>query len=53
MVVSTKGGYIPEDAEKMISRSDEIRRMISELKVPEEEIVKESAHCLHPSFLKD
>jgi diketogulonate reductase-like aldo/keto reductase len=53
LVVSTKGGYIPEDAEKQISRSDEIRRMISELKVPESEIVKESAHCMHPEFLRD
>ena len=27
--------------------------MINDLKIPEEDIVKESAHCLHPKFLKD
>jgi aryl-alcohol dehydrogenase-like predicted oxidoreductase len=53
LIVSTKGGYIAEDADKQISRSDEITRMVKVLKVPEEEIVKESAHCLNPIFLKD
>lgn len=53
LIISSKGGYIPEDAEKQISRSDEITRMISKLGVPEEEIVKESAHSINPKFLKD
>ncbi len=53
LFLTTKGGYIAEDAEKQISRSDEIRRMVSQLKVPEDEIVKESAHSLNPVFLKD
>ena len=52
LFLTTKGGYIAEDAEKQISRSDEIRRMVSQLKVSEDEIVKESAHSLNPVFLK-
>jgi aryl-alcohol dehydrogenase-like predicted oxidoreductase len=51
MFVTSKGGYIAEDAEKMISRNDEIKRLVSEVKVPEEEIVKESAHSMNPKFL--
>ena len=51
--VSSKGGYIAEDAEKMISRSEEMRRRVGELGVKEEEIVKESGHCMNPVFLKD
>jgi aryl-alcohol dehydrogenase-like predicted oxidoreductase len=53
LFVATKGGYIPEDAEKMISRTDEMRRMVKNLGIPEDEIVKESGHCIHPKFLKD
>lgn len=53
LVISSKGGYIPEDAERMISRTDEINRMVGKLGVPEEEIVMESGHSLHPAFLKD
>ena len=51
--IQTKGGYIPEDAERMISKTDETQRMIQKLGVPEEEIVKETGHCIHPKFLKD
>jgi len=53
LFISTKGGLVAEDAERMVSRSNEINRMITKLGVPEEDIVKESAHCLHPKFLKD
>lgn len=53
MFVASKGGYIAEDAERMVSRTDEMQRMVNVLKVPEEEIVKETGHCLHPKFLKD
>ncbi len=53
LFVATKGGYIPEDAEKMISRTDEMRRMVKNLGIPEDQIVKESGHCIHPKFLKD
>ena len=53
MFVTSKGGYIAEDAEAMISRTDETKRMIKELGVPEDEIVKESGHSLNPKFLKD
>ena len=34
LFISSKGGYIPEDAEKQISRSDEITRMLKDLKIP-------------------
>eukprot|EP00347_Sterkiella_histriomuscorum_P019348 403341986 len=50
--VASKGGYIPEDAEKMQSQQDMIEHMLTELKVPEKDIVTESGHCLHPAFLK-
>jgi len=53
LFISSKGGYVAEDAEKMISKNDEIRRMVGELGVPEEDIVKETGHSLHPKFLKD
>ena len=53
LFVTSKGGYVAEDAEKMISRNDEMQRMVAKLKVPEEEIVKETCHSLHPAFLKD
>lgn len=53
LFIASKGGYVAEDAEKMISKNDEIRRMLGELGVPEEDIVKETGHCLHPKFLKD
>jgi len=29
-----------------------IQKMVKEMSVPEEEIVKESGHCLHPAFLE-
>ncbi len=53
MFITTKGGYIPEDAERMISKTDETKRIVEKLGVPEEEVVKESGHCMHPKFLKD
>lgn len=53
MFVQTKGGFIAEDAEAMISRTDEMSRMVKKLGVPEEEIVKETGHCIHPKFLQD
>ena len=53
LFIASKGGYVAEDAERMVSRNDEIKRIIKDLGVPEDEIVKESAHCLHPKFLAD
>jgi predicted aldo/keto reductase-like oxidoreductase len=35
LFLSTKGGYIPEDAEKMLSKRDIMKMMVEELKVPE------------------
>ena len=53
LFVSSKVGYIPEDAERMISRTDEMHRMVKTLGVPEDQIVKETGHCLNSKFLKD
>ena len=39
MFIASKGGYIPEDAEKMISRREMSQKMIKEVGVPENEIV--------------
>jgi aryl-alcohol dehydrogenase-like predicted oxidoreductase len=51
--VQSKAGFIPEDAERMVSQNDEINRMVSKLGIPETEIVKEMGHCLNPKFLAD
>ncbi|CDW83369.1 UNKNOWN [Stylonychia lemnae] len=52
LFVASKVGYVPEDAERMISAREAIETLIQDLKVPESEIVKESGHCLNPIFLK-
>lgn len=52
LFVSSKGGYIPENAEELISQREMIEKMISEVGVPEDSIVKESGHCLDPKFLE-
>ena len=49
--MSSKGGYIPEDGERMISRTDKMKQLVELLGVPEADIIKESGHCLHPAFL--
>ena len=51
LVIATKAGYIPEDGEKMISQGEMIKKLIEE-GVPEDSIVKQSGHCLHPKFLR-
>ena len=53
MFVTSKAGYLAEDAELMISRNDELKRLVTEVKVPDEEISKEQMHSMHPLFLKD
>ncbi len=53
LFVTSKAGYIAEDAEAMISRNDEITRLVSKVKVPEDEISMEQAHSMNPLFLKD
>lgn len=50
--VSSKVGYLPEDAENLISRNDLMTTLINDIGVPETEIVKESMHSLHPRFIK-
>lgn len=52
LIISSKVGYIPENAKKMISKRDMIEKMVKELKVPESEIVKETAHCIDPLYIK-
>lgn len=52
MFLTSKAGYIPEDAEKMISRTEMSNMLVKKAGVPEADIVKESAHCMHPNFLK-
>lgn len=53
LFISSKAGFIPEDAEKMISRRDMTQIMIENIGVPEEEIQKENGHCIHPKFLRN
>lgn len=51
LFISSKAGYVPEDAVNEISQREMISKLVAE-GVPEQEIVKESAHCLHPRFLE-
>jgi hypothetical protein len=50
--VTSKGGYVPEDADNLISQREMIQKMVREVGVPEKSIVKETGHCLHPKFLE-
>jgi hypothetical protein len=52
LFVSSKAGYIPEDAREMITQKDMMNSMINEYGVPENSFVPESAHCMHPKFLE-
>jgi hypothetical protein len=52
LFITSKGGYVPENADDLISQREMIEKMISEVGVPEESIVKESGHCLDPKFLE-
>lgn len=52
LFVSSKAGYIPEDAENEIPLRQMIQRLIEKDGVPEDSIQQESAHCMHPTFLK-
>jgi len=52
LFVGSKGGYVPEDATELISQREMITKMVREVGVPEDSIVKESGHCMHPKFLE-
>lgn len=52
LFVTSKGGYIPEDGEEMVSRNTMMGRIIQEAGVPEDAFQKESGHCMHPKFLE-
>ena len=52
LFVGSKAGYIPEDAHEMISREDMISQLVNQEGVPEDSIVMESNHCMHPKFLE-
>ena len=51
LFVASKGGYVPEDADEMISQREMIEKLL-DLGVPQDSIVKESGHCLDPLFLE-
>ena len=52
LFVTSKAGYVPEDAENQISLRLMLESLIVEHGVPEDSIVSESAHCMHPTFLE-
>jgi len=52
LFITSKAGYIPEDAENEIPLRQMIQRLIEKDGVPEDAIQQESAHCMHPTFLK-
>ena len=43
---------MPEDAENEIQLRVMLETLINEHGIPEESIVSESSHCLHPKFLE-
>ena len=52
LFISSKAGYIPEDAVNLISRSEMIKKLVKDVGVPESEIVMENGHSMNPKFLK-
>lgn len=52
LFIASKGGYVPENAQELVSQREMIRKMVVDVGVPENSIVKESGHCLHPKFLE-
>lgn len=52
LFIQSKVGYLPEDAEKMISQEELAETLVNDHRIPESEIVKESMHCMHPKFLE-
>jgi len=52
LFVTSKAGYIPEDAENEIPLRQMIQRLIEKDGVPDDSIQMESFHCMHPTFLK-
>jgi aryl-alcohol dehydrogenase-like predicted oxidoreductase len=51
LFISTKAGYVPEDAENMILRTEMINKLIKEHGVPQDAFQAQSAHCMHPKFI--
>ena len=51
LFISTKAGYVPEDAENMILRTEMINKLIKEHEVPQDAFQAQSAHCMHPKFI--
>jgi len=52
LFITSKAGYVPEDAQNMISQRAMIEKLVQEENIPEQDFVAESGHCLHPKFLK-
>ena len=50
--ISTKVGYVPEDAENMILRTEMVQKLITKHGVPVDSIQTQSAHCIHPKFIE-
>ena len=51
LFITSKAGYVPEDAENLIAREQMIQRLVNQ-GVPSDSFVKESSHCMHPKFLE-
>ena len=52
LVLSSKIGYVTEDADKGIPGSAVVGRLIEEGKMEKEDVVA-GVHCMHPAFLAD
>ena len=52
LFLTSKAGYIPEDAENEVPLRQMIEHLIECHEVPSDSIVQESAHCMHPVYLK-
>jgi aryl-alcohol dehydrogenase-like predicted oxidoreductase len=51
LFVTSKAGYIPEDATELISQREMIEKLVTIVGVPDSDIVRETGHCMHPLFL--
>lgn len=52
LFIATKAGYVPEDAENMVLRTEMIQNLVQTHKVPAEAFQKESGHSMHPAFIE-
>ena len=51
LFISTKGGFISDDADNGVIGRVQIAEMIKEGLINKSDVIQESVHCMHPKFL--